>query len=348
MQATRRAGRSRRGSRLLVWAESLLIMGGTAALTWCTYIVGDAYITQRLAREALESTPHVVTASPSAVPPASAKVPRSPAPGTPLAELTIPSVGLSAAVLHGSDAHTLSLGLGHIENTPLPGESGNVAIAGHRDSFFRPLRKVKVGDDILLDTPEERLHYRVSSLRVVNSHEVGVIGPTKDPTLTLVTCYPFWFIGNAPDRFVVRATRVEEPPRAASTALATGAESSPQEARGAHSDLISDTRPPENKRTETVPNDNRPARTIGDDDRRVRETVEHFRVMYNGRLDRLDRAGSDKLPPFPFCAVAVGGQAATATCNAASRDTDSLPPSVWTFGLAITGGEWAVTSVSMR
>jgi LPXTG-site transpeptidase (sortase) family protein len=141
--------------------------------------------------------------------------------GTPLAELSIPRVGLSAVVLHGTDEHTLRLGLGHVENTPLPGESGNVAIAGHRDSFFRPLRNVHVGDDILLETPEERVHYRVSSLRVVNSYEVSVIGPTRDATLTLVTCYPFWFIGQAPDRFVVRATRVES-----SAALPKNAENS--------------------------------------------------------------------------------------------------------------------------
>src|SRR5436190_2141960 len=82
---------------------------------------------------------------------------------------------------------------------------GRVAIAGHRDSFFRPLQDVHVGDDIMLDTPEERVHYRVTFTRVVNSYDVGVIAPTQDSSLTLVTCYPFWFIGQAPDRFVVRA-----------------------------------------------------------------------------------------------------------------------------------------------
>src|SRR5262249_41445972 len=94
--------------------------------------------------------------------------------------------------------------------TPLPGESGNVAIAGHRDSFFRPLRDVHVGDDILLDIAEARVRYRVSSLRIVSPSEISVIGPTDAAMLTLVTCYPFWFIGEAPDRFVVRATRVED------------------------------------------------------------------------------------------------------------------------------------------
>src|SRR5262245_48119500 len=120
---------SRRGVRMLAWAERLLVTGGAAALGWCAYVLTDAYVTQWLARETLESASPSTSSSPSASR-------RAPAKGAPLAELSIPSVGLSAVVLHGSDAHTLQRGLGHLENTPLPGESGNVAIAGHRDSFF--------------------------------------------------------------------------------------------------------------------------------------------------------------------------------------------------------------------
>jgi sortase A len=131
-------------------------------------------------------------------------------PGTPLAELSIPRIGLSAVVLQGSDEHTLRVGVGHIETTPLPGESGNVAIAGHRDSFFRPLRNVQIGDDIWLNTPKAPAHYRVSSFRVVNPSEVSVIDPSTDAVLTLVTCYPFYFVGSAPDRFIVRASLVRD------------------------------------------------------------------------------------------------------------------------------------------
>jgi sortase A len=176
-------------------------MGGAAALVWCACIVTNAYVVQRLARERLESVPLGKSTTSSS----------SMALGTPLAELSIPRIGLSAVVLEGSDDHTLRAGVGHIETTPLPGEFGNVAIAGHRDSFFRPLQNIHVGDDILLDTPEERVHYRVSWSRVVNPDNVGVIGPTTHAMLTLVTCYPFGFIGSAPDRFVVRAIRVEDP-----------------------------------------------------------------------------------------------------------------------------------------
>src|SRR6185503_5638463 len=201
MQQPRLAASGGCGLRFLRWVERLLLIGGAAALVWYAWIGANAYLVQRLAREMLESVPPgTSTASPSV------------APGTPLAELSIPRVGLSAVVLEGSDDNTLSVGVGHIETTPLPGEVGNVAIAGHRDSFFRPLEHLHVGDDILLDTPKERVHYRVSWFRVVNPNEVDVIGPTTHAMLTLVTCYPFRFIGPAPDRFVVRAIRVEDPP----------------------------------------------------------------------------------------------------------------------------------------
>jgi sortase A len=194
----------RRGAPLLTWSARLLMIGGAAALAWCASVVTEAYIVQRLARERLESLPAVQT--PSLMRSAVAR--SAPIPGTPLAKLSIPRIGLSAIVLEGSDDHTLRLGPGHLETTPLPGAFGNVVIAGHRDSFFRPLQNVLVGDEILLDTGEERIQYRVSSFLVVSPYEVNVIGPTADARLTLVTCYPFRFIGPAPDRFVVRAMRV--------------------------------------------------------------------------------------------------------------------------------------------
>jgi len=159
------AGSGRRLARLPKWAEGLLLAACAVALAWCAFAVADARVSQRSARQSLEALRQANTSA--------ALAPRSDvARGTPLTDLSIPRIHLSAVVLHGSDARTLRLGLGHIENTAMPGESGNVAIAGHRDSFFRSLRDVQVGDDILLDTPRERLHYRVSSLRVVKSTEV--------------------------------------------------------------------------------------------------------------------------------------------------------------------------------
>jgi sortase A len=86
-----------------------------------------------------------------------------------------------------------------------------VVIAGHRDTFFRPLRHVKAGDEIVVDTPQARFQYRVTSLHIVHPQDVSVLEPTGDPVLTLITCYPFWVLGPAPDRFVVRAIRVFGP-----------------------------------------------------------------------------------------------------------------------------------------
>jgi sortase A len=210
--------------RLLKWMQHLCLAGGTAVVVWCAFILIDAAISQRLAHETLASLPGASSPpSPTAQPslPQRSARPPTPAAGTPLAELSIPRIGLSAVVLQGTDNRTLRKGIGHVETTPLPGEAGNAAIAGHRDSFFRPLRNVVVGDDILLTTPGKQFHYRVSSVRIVDAGEVSVIGPTTDPALTLVTCYPFWFIGPAPDRFVVRAIRVEAPVTLVSTASAT-------------------------------------------------------------------------------------------------------------------------------
>jgi sortase A len=203
----------KRGTRPLSWMAYLLVIAGGAALGWCVANLTDAYLAQWRAREQLASMPSMSTPSASSPRSSVLSAPRSSAmvkPGTPLAELSIPRLGVSAVVLEGSDDHTLRVGLGHIQTTSLPGESGNVAIAGHRDSFFRPLRNVQVGDDIVLDTPNARVHYRVSSYSVVNPSAVSVIDPTQDATLTLVTCFPFYFVGSAPDRFIVRATYVAD------------------------------------------------------------------------------------------------------------------------------------------
>jgi LPXTG-site transpeptidase (sortase) family protein len=269
----------------------------------------------------------------------------------PLAELSIPRLGLSAVVLHGSDAHTLRLGLGHIENTPVPGESGNVAIAGHRDSFFRPLRNVHVGDDILLDTSEERLHYRVSLLRVVHADDTGVIGPTPDATLTLVTCYPFWFIGQAPDRFVVRATRVEDPTAAAIPDASQTPEPNREPVMAAPS-TVSNGGVASRNEGDRTPKEGGAAQSIGtrpiNDEARVREVLERFRLTYNSQLAKHGATGPDGFVTFDSCDVAVvAGTTATATCGGAlSPSSEGVSIQTWAFELGTVGGEWTITSVS--
>ena len=131
-----------------------------------------------------------------------------PAPA-PLAVLRIPKVGLEVPVLRGIDDRTLDRAVGHIENTADPGGDGNSGIAGHRDGFFRGLKDISPGDRIELDTLEGTDVYRVERTWVVNPQDVSVLDPTSIPALTLVTCYPFYFNGPAPERFIVRAVRDE-------------------------------------------------------------------------------------------------------------------------------------------
>ena len=188
----------------------LLLVAGVALLGWCALVVGDAWVAQWAARVALETVtlPHrPAVVEPASSSPAAAR-PVSAAPGAALATLSIPRVGLSAVVLQGTDNRTLRRGPGHLETSVLPGETGNDVIAGHRDSFFRPLRDVKRGDDVFLEGPAGRAHYRITWARVVGAHDVSVLAATDNDVLTLITCYPFWVLGNAPDRFVVRASRV--------------------------------------------------------------------------------------------------------------------------------------------
>lgn len=135
--------------------------------------------------------------------------PKSPArrPSGPqlLGRITVPRLDLSAMVNEGVDDNTLSLAIGHIPGTALPGPAGNVAVAAHRDTFFRPLKDIKPNDEIDFLTSQGEYRYRVQSLRIVNPEDVEVLKPSSEPELTLITCYPFDFFGHAPKRFVVQA-----------------------------------------------------------------------------------------------------------------------------------------------
>ena len=126
-----------------------------------------------------------------------------------LARLTVPRLDMAVMVAQGMDSRTLRRAAGHIPGTAPVGSGGNVGLAGHRDSFFRPLRDVRVGDEIVLTTPQSVSTYRVEWTEVVTPEATEVLRPTPYPALTLVTCYPFTFVGTAPDRLVVRARLVE-------------------------------------------------------------------------------------------------------------------------------------------
>lgn len=123
----------------------------------------------------------------------------------PLAVLRIPQLRIEVAVLPGTDDFVLDRAVGHVDDTALPGMDGNSGIAGHRDGFFRALKDISTGDAIELETLNGRQVYRVERTWIVNPEDVSVLDPTPVRSLTLVTCYPFYYIGSAPQRFIVRA-----------------------------------------------------------------------------------------------------------------------------------------------
>lgn len=125
-----------------------------------------------------------------------------------LGHLEIPRLELSAVVLEGTEAQLLRKSAGRVPGTALPGEAGNLAIAGHRDRHFRPLSGVKIGDEISLATAYGDFRYRVESTRVVTPTDLEVLDDQGGETLTLLTCYPFSYLGPAPKRFVVLARRI--------------------------------------------------------------------------------------------------------------------------------------------
>jgi sortase A len=137
--------------------------------------------------------------------PVIAGVPSYPSTGSAVALLAIPRLGLSSVVVEGAEERELRLGPGHIPGTSLPGNGGNVAVAGHRDTFFRPLRLIRRDDTITVTTHDRDYQYKVVSMEIVRPDEVQVLRPVGHETLTLVTCYPFDFVGPAPKRFIVRA-----------------------------------------------------------------------------------------------------------------------------------------------
>ena len=125
----------------------------------------------------------------------------------PLAVLRIPGIDLDVPVFDGTDEFTLNRAVGRISGTARPGQPGNLGIAGHRDGFFRGLKDVSVGDPIELEALTGAERYVVTEITITTPSDVEVLDPTTEPSLTLVTCYPFYFVGSAPQRYIVRAVR---------------------------------------------------------------------------------------------------------------------------------------------
>ncbi len=203
-------------SSTLKWVERALWAAGIVLGVWCAMILLQARFFEHLPvpdRPISQSVSHLPGDPGSNLPAGAAADAHSVARGTWLARLAAPSIKLTATVLEGSDDATLARAAGHIEDTPLPGQPGNIGIAGHRDTTFRPVRNLKVGDTLTLTTATTVQTYRVAWTKIVDPDDVEVLDPTSAPALTLVTCYPFEYIGHAPRRFIVRADLISEGPR---------------------------------------------------------------------------------------------------------------------------------------
>jgi len=135
--------------------------------------------------------------------------------GSPSAVLSIPKLDLEAPVYDGTDDLTLNRGVGRIIGTTRLGSTGNTGIAGHRDGFFRGLKDIAPGDKIDLVLPSQTSHYVVENIQITNPDDVSVLRPTPKASLTLVTCYPFYFVGSAPQRYIVSASLASSDPSAA-------------------------------------------------------------------------------------------------------------------------------------
>jgi len=185
--------------------EYLLLAIGAAFLGWCAWTLGESRLYQNANRSRFSS--HETRTALAASIPAPTRPPV--ADGTAIGRIDIPRIGLSAIIAEGEAESTLRLAVGHIPGTAFPGDGGNVGLAGHRDTFFRSLAEIRVNDEIRL-TGERGVSslYRVDSTAVVGPGDVGVLEPGPHASLTLVTCYPFHYLGSAPKRFVVTAARV--------------------------------------------------------------------------------------------------------------------------------------------
>jgi len=187
--------------RVLRWSQRTFVAIGLATLGWCGYVRVDAWIFQRTGQRQFEGLRIERIRTPGKLPP--------PASGGLIGRIDIPRLSISVVIIEGTGSTTLRQAVGHVRGTALPGHRGNIGISGHRDTFFRPLRNIREGDVITLTTLDGEYRYGVVSTNIVIPSNVAVLDSDGREILTLVTCYPFYFVGAAPDRFIVRAERIE-------------------------------------------------------------------------------------------------------------------------------------------
>ncbi len=183
-------------ANILSGACYVFLAFGILALGYAGFVFADSQTYQALEMKKFKqagrlSEPHILTE------------------GDVIGEIQIPRLGLNVIVVQGDSPASLRRAVGHLTKSALPGEWGNVALAGHRDTFFRPLRDIRLGDEIRFMTRERSFHYRVESIEVVAPTDLRVLESSTGHDLTLLTCFPIYYVGPAPKRLVVRAREVE-------------------------------------------------------------------------------------------------------------------------------------------
>ena len=179
----------------------MLLSAAFLTLGYCGFVTLGSWMFQR---GELREFNRIVSVGPAVV----SRNPGPPPQDALIGRIEVGRIGLSAMVVEGTTTTALRHAAGHIASTGMPGVPGNVGIAAHRDTFFRPLRNIRQNDIITLTTVRAKYRYRVVSTKVVDPGDISVLDPSEDEILTLVTCYPFFFVGSAPERFIVRAARI--------------------------------------------------------------------------------------------------------------------------------------------
>lgn len=216
---------------VLLWLERVLFVAALLCLgSWLYAWIDSAYYQYRenklldesLSQQQTQEAPPAASSpasetdalgsfQPSVAPPPQAPPRKLLEEGELVGRIEIPRLGISTIVLEGVDTRTLRRGVGHIPETAPPGADGNVGLAAHRDSFFRGLKDIRKNDIIRIKTLDGTYRYRVESTEIVDPEDTQVLANTGLPELTLVTCYPFYYVGSAPNRFIVHAQRVDGP-----------------------------------------------------------------------------------------------------------------------------------------
>jgi sortase A len=197
--------------RILNWAQRALFAGAFLSLGYCGFVLADAWIFQKRESRDLDHLLDAQRVTGGVAPPIATR-------GL-IGRIEIPRLLFSVIVVDGIGKTTLRRGFGHIPGTALPGQPGNVGLAGHRDTFFRPLKDLRIKDEIQFSTLRGNFKYEVESLTVVEPDNVGVLAPSDENVLTMVTCYPFYYVGPAPQRWIVRARQVSPQTLARSTIM---------------------------------------------------------------------------------------------------------------------------------